>query len=281
MSPRREALATLHDPLVMGVDVARFGDDRSVIRFRRGRDGRSIPPIKLRGVDTMQLAARVVDENARYRCAAIFIDGGGVGGGVVDRCRQLGLQVTEVQFGGKSDRAMLGDDGAVVYANKRAEMWGNMRQWLRNGAIDNDPELLADLTGVEYGYVLRDGRDAIQLERKEDMKRRGLASSDDGDALALTFAYPVAATDRIGSAGRLHQFEYDPFAHAWEQLAGQSGPRMEHAEVIAPDAEHATVARAALRVSRRNCRGVTRDHKGAELPTPLTRAQGRPACPIG
>jgi hypothetical protein len=233
MLPRREALATIYDPLVMGVDVARFGDDRSVIRFRRGRDGRSIPPIKLRGVDTMQLAARVVDENARYRCAAIFIDGGGVGGGVVDRCRQLGLHVTEVQFGGKSDRAMVGDDGAVAYANKRAEIWGTMRQWLRDGAIDNDPELLADLTGVEYGYVLREGRDAIQLERKEEMKRHGLASSDDGDALALTFAYPVAATDRRGAAGRLHQFEYDPFAHAWQQLAGESRrPRVEHAEVV-------------------------------------------------
>ena len=169
----------------------------------------------------MQLAARVVDENARHRCAAIFIDGGGVGGGVVDRCRQLGLHVTEVQFGGKSDRALVGGDGAVVYANKRAEMWGTMREWLRGGAIDNDAELRTDLTGVEYGYVLREGRDAIQLERKEDMKRRGLASSDDGDALALTFAYPVAATDRSGIAGRLYEFEYDPSAHAWEQLGDE------------------------------------------------------------
>ncbi len=59
--------------------------------------------------------------------------------------------------------------------------------------IDNDPDLIADLTGIEYGYVLRDGRDSIQLERKDDMKRRGLASPDNGDALALTFAYPVVA----------------------------------------------------------------------------------------
>ena len=102
----------------------------------------------------MQLAARIADENARHHCAAIFIDGGGVGGGVVDRCRQLGLQVIEVQFGARSDRAAIGEDGAIVYANKRAEMWGNMREWLRDGAIDSDPELLADLTGVEYGYVL-------------------------------------------------------------------------------------------------------------------------------
>jgi hypothetical protein len=59
------------------------------------------------------------------------------------------------------------------------------------GAIENDPELFADLTGVEYGFVLREGRDAIQLERKEDMKKRGLASPDSADALALTFAAPV------------------------------------------------------------------------------------------
>jgi hypothetical protein len=87
-----------------------------------------------------------------------------------------------------------------------------MREWLRGGAIDNDPELIADLTGIEYGYVLRDGRDAIQLERKEDMKRRGLASPDDGDALALTFAYPVLAPRRSRRAS-LHRVDYDPYAY--------------------------------------------------------------------
>jgi hypothetical protein len=200
------------EPLIMGVDVARFGDDASVIRFRQGRDARSIPPIKLRGVDTMALAARIADESYRFKVSAIFIDGGGVGGGVVDRCRQLGLKVIDVRFGAKSDRAPIGRDRAIGFANKRAEMWGHLKEWLPDGAIDNDPELIADLTGVEYGYVLRDGRDAIQLERKEDMKRRGLASPDDGDALALTFAYPISApSDHARHPGRLHRFEYDPY----------------------------------------------------------------------
>ena len=198
------------EPLIMGVDVARFGDDASIIRFRQGRNARRIPPIKLRGADTMELAARVADESTRQRVDAIFIDGGGVGGGVVDRCRQIGLSVTDVQFGAKSDRAPVGQDRPIGYANKRAEMWGNMREWLRGGAIDNDPELIADLTGIEYGYVLRDGRDAIQLERKEDMKRRGLASPDNGDALALTFAYPVLASRR-GHRASLFRSEYDPY----------------------------------------------------------------------
>ena len=74
------------------------------------------------------------------------------------------------------------------YANKRAEMWGYMKEWCKVGCLPDDRDLRADLTNVEYGY---DKSDAILLERKRDMRRRGLASPDDGDALALTFAYPV------------------------------------------------------------------------------------------
>ena len=76
-----------------------------------------------------------------------------------------------------------------MFANKRAELWGSMREWPKGGVIPPTPELIADLEGVEYGYVMKNGVDAIQLEKKEDMKKRGLASSDFGDALALTFAY--------------------------------------------------------------------------------------------
>jgi hypothetical protein len=153
---RRDILRVPDEPVIMGVDVARFSDDASIIRFRQGCDARSIPPIKLRGADTMELAARIADESARHRVAAIFVDGGGVGEGVVDRCRQIGLSVTEVPFGARSDRAPVGQDRPIGYANKRAEMWSNLREWLQGGAIDGDPELIADLTGIEYGYVLRD-----------------------------------------------------------------------------------------------------------------------------
>ena len=117
----------------------------------------------------------------------------------------------------RADHSHIGQDGAIVYANKRAEMWGAMRAWLAGGMIPDDRELLADLTGVEYGYALREGRDAIILEKKEDMKRRGLASPDLADALALTFAYPVAASDhRWQLSGKpRHQYQYDPFQQAW------------------------------------------------------------------
>ncbi len=74
-------------------------------------------------------------------------------------------------------------------ANKAAEMWASMRAWLRTGAIPDDPELKAELTGREYGFDLHN---AIRLEKKEDMKKRGLASPDNADGLCLTFAYPVA-----------------------------------------------------------------------------------------
>jgi hypothetical protein len=141
------------------------------------------------GEDSDFVRVRVKGEFLQqHRQDAIFIDGGGPGGGVVDRLRQLQNVVFDVQFGGKADHSHIGQDGAIVYANKRAEMWGAMRAWLAGGMIPDDRELLADLTGVEYGYVLREGRDAIILEKKEDMKKRRLASPDLADALALTFA---------------------------------------------------------------------------------------------
>jgi hypothetical protein len=205
----------------MGVDVARFGEDATIICFRIGRDARSIPAIALRGVDTMTVAARVVEEARRHRIDTIFVDGGGVGGGVVDRLRFLRAPVAEVQFGGKPDRSSATQDGAIVYANKRAEMWGNLREWLAGGMIENNPDLLSDLTGVEYGYVLREGRDAIQLEKKEDMRKRGLASPDRADSLALTFTYPVASSDhtRIMRTGANHVSEYDPFRDMYRRRA--------------------------------------------------------------
>ena len=77
----------------------------------------------------MTVAAKVAEIAQQYRPDAIFIDGGGPGGGVVDRLRQLQHSVFDVQFGGKADHSHIGQDGAIVYANKRAEMWGAMRAW--------------------------------------------------------------------------------------------------------------------------------------------------------
>lgn len=126
--------------------------------------------------------------------------------------RQLQIPVVGVHFGSKSNRTNIGQDAATfIYANKRAEMWGQMREWLEGGAIPNDQELIADLIGVEYGYKLVEGRDAIILESKDDMRRRGQASPDIADALALTFAYPVGQSKHTLTLRRTHAdtFEYD------------------------------------------------------------------------
>lgn len=212
---RPDVGANMYDALVLGVDVARFGDDESVIYIRKGRDGRTHPPMKFRGLDTMQFAARVAEQAAFYRADAVFVDGGGVGGGVVDRLRQLRVPgVFDIQFGASSDRSMPGADLAN-YANKRAEMWGWMKEWLKGGSIPDDQDMRQQLEGCEYGYVMLSGKDAIALEKKSDMKKRGLSSPDIADALALTFAYPVAANPNAGRAAANRtpriQSDYDPY----------------------------------------------------------------------
>ena len=190
---------------IMGVDVARFGDDRTVILCRTD----AIGEIRvLRGIDTMQTAALVAEEAARFRPQATFVDGAGVGGGVVDRLRLLGHPVFEVQAGAKAaatDR----------FANKRAEMWGVMREWLRDrGVLGSDTphlaELCDDLLAPQYRY---DAGGRLLIERKEDMKSRGLPSPDLADALALTFAEPVAAPELRAMLWDAPVKDYDPLAY--------------------------------------------------------------------
>ena len=169
-------------PILLGVDVARFGDDKSVILVRQGKGVKKIR--KFHQVDTMKLVGHVTEDIREFNPAAVFIDVVGVGAGVCDRLRQLGYDVIEVNGAAKPLNETL-------YHNFRAEMWGNMKDWLKQAYLPKDDELKADLCGVEYGF---DDKNRFQLEKKEDMKNRGLASPDIGDALALTFSYPVAAS---------------------------------------------------------------------------------------
>jgi len=209
---KREAVAYAYEPIIVGVDVARFGDDETVVVVRQGRDARTHPPLRLRGLDTMQVAARVAEVYDGLHADAIFVDGGGVGGGVIDRLRQLRYPVFEVQFGSKPDGANV-EDPSVKFANKRAEIWGALRYWLSRGAIPDEMELIEQLSGVLYGF---NARDEIQLERKEDMRKRGVSSPDWADALAVTFALPVFK--REDTAMREPVFashDYDPLDVKW------------------------------------------------------------------
>ena len=163
----------------MSVDVARYGDDQSVISRRQGR--KLYPQKKYRGLDTMELAAVVAREAKEYKPNLIMVDGIGIGAGVVDRLRQLGFSVVDVQFGENPRETDL-------FYNLRAEAWAEMREWLKTADIPDDPELFEDLIGVTYHH--KNKREVLQLERKEDMLKRGLSSPDCADSLAISFAYP-------------------------------------------------------------------------------------------
>jgi hypothetical protein len=138
----------------------------------------------------------------RWQPDAVFIDAG-AGAGVIDRLRQLGHDVVEVNFGGKPTDPR--------YVNKRAEMWHELADWVRaGGAIPNDNSLKLELATPTYKY---DAANRIQLEGKDEIKKRlpEAGSPDLADALALTFAQPVVKRrhEVFKTAPRR---EYDPLA---------------------------------------------------------------------
>lgn len=179
------------EPVVFGIDCARFGDDESVLAIRCGLDARSRCWQSWRGVDAMHLAGDIALAAQRWQPDAIMVDAGNIGAAIVDRLRQLvgDIPVIEVWFGGEGRDAELEPGVSVHCANKRAEIWTRMRAWLRRGAIPDQPRLRDDLAGPTYGFAADDTR--VRLERKAEMKRRGLPSPDWADALACTFAEPV------------------------------------------------------------------------------------------
>ncbi len=185
-------------PKIMGVDPARFGTDRSVIFCRQGVQ--AFAPLVFTKLDQMTLAARVAHEIDAFRPDAVFVDSG-CGGGVIDRLRQLGYRnVVEVPFGGSA-----GKPGQ--YANKRAEMWGEMATWIKTvGVLPDNAELKADLCQVCYDY---DTSGRLRLESKEKLKERTGKSPDLADALALTFAAPVRASARIHCGPEFAPSEYE------------------------------------------------------------------------
>ena len=186
-------------PVVLGVDVARFGDDRTVITIRQGlwcREQRIFS-----GLDTMAVAERVIIAINEFHPAGIFVDAGAMGAGVIDRLRQLGYYVSEVNFGA----AALDNDR---YANIRAEMYFKAKEWLESGgAIPDDRKLKTELSIVEYKF---NQAGKIILEPKEKLKERTGWSPDLADSFVLTFARPVyvARDERFGEP----EEEYNPLA---------------------------------------------------------------------
>ena len=170
-------------PIVLGVDPARTGSDATVLAVRQGRD--LIALKRLRGADTMEVVGHVIDAIDEYRPSLTVIDEGGLGYGILDRLTEQRYKVRGVNFGWRAKNS-------VMWGNKRAEMWGQMREWLRTASIPADRLLKTDLTAPK---MKPDSAGTIFLESKKDMKARGLASPDAADAIAVTFAFPVASRE--------------------------------------------------------------------------------------
>jgi hypothetical protein len=195
-------------PVIIGVDVARFGDDLTVLWPRRGLDARTLPIQAFSGLDTVQVTQRVIRLANDLNAAAIMVDETGVGAGVLDQLINFQLPAYGVVFGANPD----GFEPNAVYMNKRAEIWGSMRNWLRRGMIPPRAmgrDIIEDLTTPTYSIHETRG---IQLESKALIKSRAGQSPDFGDALALTFGFPIEDTPKYGGMTKKFLTDYDPLS---------------------------------------------------------------------
>lgn len=201
-------------PKILGVDVARLGGDMSVVVRRQGLMCSGLRDF---AGNTMMLVDIVIAEIEEFDPDAVFIDAVGVGGPVVDRLRQLGHNVIPVSGAEKSAQRM--------YFNKRAEMWGAMREWLQTGgSIPKHEALERQLIQQEYGLS---ERELIQLVGKKEMKNMGCESPDYADALSFTFAYPVSIDDAVEAFKRVvrDNREWDAvplMQHLWDPIRSKN-----------------------------------------------------------
>jgi len=192
----------------IGVDIARFGDDATVLFPRQGLAARRFSEI--RNARTHEIAARIAVAKERFNAELIFIDAtGGHGAGVEDALIQAGISVVPVVFNGRASDPR--------YFNKRAEIWFRMSEHVkRGGALPNDSSLAKELTTPMYWF----DKGKLRLEEKDQIKSRLGYSPDRADALAVTFAIPeVMGADMIpglaSGQGKLLS-EFDPLEDSGE-----------------------------------------------------------------
>ena len=182
---RRDIPTRDGDVKVLGVDVARFGTDKTVFALRHGQQGRIVHSAQ--GDDTMQTAAKVRTYIKRYGVSNAAIDTVGVGGGVYDRLVEDNEPVMDMQAAGRAK-------DYKTYSNARAEWYWTFRERLEQGDVDldsEDEETIEQLAGMQFKI---DTRGRIQIESKDDMKKRGMDSPDRADALIMSFS-PLAEQD--------------------------------------------------------------------------------------
>ncbi len=165
------------EPWVMGVDVARFGADKTVLCLRRGTRVEEVH--EMSGVDTMEVTGRIRELVSRHGVRSVFVDAAGVGGGVVDRLKELGEPVVEVQVGGSASNK-------ERVLNLRAELFWALRELFLSGeiALPDDRGLAGQLLALKYDF---NSRGQIRMQSKADLRAKGAPSPDKADALALAF----------------------------------------------------------------------------------------------
>jgi hypothetical protein len=200
----------------LGVDVARFGDDRTIIFPRQGLA--AFKPVEMRGARTPDIAARVMLAKKTWRSEAEYVDGtGGFGSGVIDNLIQAGYSPFEIHFSGKAIDPR--------YFNKRSEIHFMLAEWVkRGGALPNIPGLARELTAPTY--TLQNGK--LRVEEKDQIKKRLGFSPDLADALALTFSHPDSPTAdslqaKVDEMKRQQvATDYDPLARFDKEIQSQS-----------------------------------------------------------
>lgn len=168
-------------PLIIGVDPARGGVDKSAICWRKGRLVYKIETYQ--GLTTMELAGKVKTIIDKDKPAKVFVDCIGIGAGTTDRLNEMGYDNV---LGINVSRTANNSD---AFLNLRAELWHEMREWFLQDMpvqIPDDPELQKELCGLGYGHN-SSGR--LFIESKIDARKRGMHSPDKADALMITFAY--------------------------------------------------------------------------------------------
>lgn len=174
-------------PKIMSIDVARFGDDESVIGVRQGRSFKICQ--RYSGQDLYVMTGYAEEWIAKEKPDGIVVDADGLGAGLYDNIKGRGhgrngyCQLHEFHGG-------MRPHNQIKFFNRRAEVWALMKEQIEaQFQIPDSPEFADDLTGLRYGFT---AKQQIQLERKEEMKARGLASPDMGDCLAMSFAIQLA-----------------------------------------------------------------------------------------
>ena len=199
-------------PLVMGVDIARGGDeegplgdyggDENVIVMRRGKKVTYLESFPGRG-NLMHVVRKIQEVIKEHKPSNVFVDEAGLGYGVVDRLRELGYQIIGVN-------ARKDPDDLKVYYDKRIEMWDRLRKWLYDADLPDDTKLKQELITPQFGHTtLRKRGELLILEKKKHTRSELGRSPDRADALAHTFYYEIASRSAL-SADNYDEGYYEP-----------------------------------------------------------------------